>query len=197
VSHHREKLLDITATIPLSTTEETAIAAILGCPPAQLNAKLNEYMTASAKEYLSMIRGQKVFKRGSDMLEYRLFLLIESAFNGQIPDEHKVSSLFQTTLTESRSLIRSVISKYQYQLRTYIDATIRTCLAAADRQNTGDPYSVVINSQNVVDELNRVLADIDGNLASVAKRKGSVSTYEFAPSSYNQLCGRLGVTPKP
>ncbi|WP_300558992.1 hypothetical protein [Limnohabitans sp. Rim8] len=189
--------MDITATIPLSAAEKIEISSILGCQPGQLNAKLNEYMTASTKEYLSMIRGQRVFKRGSDMLEYRLFLLIESAFNGQIPDERTVSSLFQTTLTESRSLIRAVISKYQYQLKTYIDATIRTCLAAADRQNTGDHYSVVINSQNVVDELNKVLADIDGNLASVAKRKGSVSTYELAPSSYNQLCSRLGVTPKP
>ncbi|PZQ00540.1 MAG: hypothetical protein DI587_06945 [Variovorax paradoxus] len=189
--------MNITATIPLSPAEEIEIATILGCQPAHLNAKLNEYMTASANEYLSMIRGQKVFKRGSDILEYRLFLLIESAFNGEIPDERTVSSLFQTTLTESRSLIRAVISKYQYKLRTHIDATIRTCLGAADRQNPGDHYSVVINSQNIVDELNKFLADIDGNLASVAKRKGSVSTYEFAPSSYNQLCGRLGVTPNP
>jgi hypothetical protein len=189
--------LNITTTIQLSPADEAEIAAILGCQPAQLNAKLNEYMTASTKEYLSMIRGQKVFKRGSDMLEYRLFLLIESAFNGEIPNERTVSSLFQTTLTESRSLIRAVTSKYQYQLRTYIDATIRTCLGAAGRQNPGDPYSVVINSQNIVDELNKVLADIDGNLASIAKRKGSVSTYEIAPSSYNQLCGRLNVQPNP
>lgn len=193
----RGKIMQLTTTIQLSTAEEAEIAAILGCPPAQLNAKLDEYLAAAIKEYLSMFRGQKVFKRGSDMLEYRLFLLIETAFGGHIPDERTVSSLFQTSLTESRSLIRSVISKYQYQLKAYIEATLRTALTSASRQNTGDHYAVVINSQNVVDELNKALADIDGNLASVAKRKGSVSTYEIAPSSYNGLCNRLGVQPNP
>lgn len=189
--------MDVTTSLALTAADEAEISAILGCPSAQLRTKLNECAAASMKEYLTMIRGQKVFKRGSDMLEYRLFLLIESAFGGKIPDESTVSSLFQTTITESRALIRAVISKYQYQLRTYIDATISAALGAASRQNNGDPYAVVINSQNVVDELNKVLADIDGNLASVAKRRGSVSTYEIAASSYTRLCARLNVPPNP
>ncbi|WP_217883844.1 hypothetical protein [Halomonas citrativorans] len=110
--------MDLTTTINFTPAEEAEISEILGCSVADLNGKLNSYVSASFKEYLSMVRGQKVFKRGSDMLEYRLFLLIESAFGGTVPDERTVSSLFQTTLTESRSLIRAVISKYQYQLRT-------------------------------------------------------------------------------
>ena len=189
--------MNITTLINLSVAEEAEIAAILGCPVAQLNAKINDLASASVKEYLTMIRGQKVFKRGSDMQEYRLFLLIESAFGGRIPDESTVSSLFQTTVTESRSLIRAVISKYRYQIRSYIDATISASLTAANRPNNTEPYSVVINSQNVVDELNKMLAEIDGNLASVAKRRGSVSTYEIVASSYTRLCTRLGVAANP
>lgn len=189
--------MDVTTSLVLTSSDEAEIAAILGCLPTRLNLKLNEYAAASVKEYLTMIRGQKVLKRGSDMLEYRLFLLIESAFDGKIPDESAVSSLFQTTTTESRVLIRAVISKYQYQLRSHIDATIAAALLSANRTNNSEPYSVVINSQNVVDELNRALADIDGNLASVSKRRGSVSTYEIAASSYTRLCTRLAVTPNP
>lgn len=187
----------ITNTLALSAPDETEIAAILGCPVIDLPNKLNEIASASLKEYLTMIRGQKVFKRGSDMLEYRLFLLIESAFGGEIPNESTVSSLFQTTITESRALIRAVISKYQYQLRPHIDATIKKVLNASNRANPGDAYSVVINNQNVVDELNKELAEIDGNLASVAKRRGSVSTYEIAASSYSKLCAHVGVVPNP
>lgn len=144
-----------------------------------------------------MFRGQKVFKRGSDMLEYRLLLLIETAFNGVIPDERTVSSLFQTTLTESRSLIRSVISKYQYQLRTHVERTLSASLTAASRQNNAQDYTVAINSQNVVDELNKALADIDGSLSPVGKKKGCVSTYEISPSSYNRLCAKFRVQPSP
>ncbi|MBL0578198.1 hypothetical protein JD491_11340 [Aeromonas caviae] len=105
------------------------------------------------------------------MLEYRLLLLIETIFNGTIPDERTVSNLFQTTLTESRSLIRSVITKYQYQLRGHVEETLKISLNSAQRQNNTQDYTVVINSQNIVDELNKALADIDGSLSSVKRRK--------------------------
>jgi len=189
--------VDIAITINLSPAEEAEIAAILGCDIADLNDRLNACSLAATTEYLAMFRGQKTFKRGSDMLEYRLLLLIENTFNGVIPDERVVSSLFQTTLTESRSLIRSVISKYQYQLKAHIERTLCACLEGADRPNNTQHYTVVINSYNVVNELNKALADIDGNLSSVIKRKGSVSTYEIAPASYAQLCAKFAVVPKP
>jgi hypothetical protein len=189
--------MQITTTLTLTAAEEAEISAILGCDVADLNARLNLCLAASIQEYLAMFRGQKVFKRGSDLLEYRLLLLIETAFNGAIPDERTVSSLFQTTLTESRSLIRSVISKYQYQLKSHIERTLSSSLTAARRQDNTQDYTVVINSQNVVDELNKALADIDGNLAPVGKKRGSVSTYEISPSSYNRLCAKFNVQPNP
>lgn len=189
--------MDVTTNINLSAADIDEISNILGCANIDLNAKLNSCASACINEYLSMIRGQKVFKRGSDMLEYRLFLLINTVFDGKIPDESTVSRLFQTTITESRSLIRAVISKYQYQLKDCIDTTIKATLTAATRVAITDPYSVVISSQNLVDELNKLLGEIDGNLASVSKRRGSVSTYEIAASSYNNLCTKLVVTPNP
>lgn len=189
--------MQITTTLTLTAPEEAEISAILGCNVADLNTHLNSCLAASIQEYLAMFRGQKVFKRGSDLLEYRLLLLIETAFNGEIPDERTVSSLFQTTLTESRSLIRSVISKYQYQLKSHIEKTLGASLIAANRQNNTQDYTVVIKSQNVVDELNKALADIDGSLAPVGKKRGSVSTYEISPSSYNHLCTKFTVQPNP
>lgn len=195
--HHEEKILQITTTLNLSSAEETEIAAILGCNVTDLSVRLSSCLGASINEYLTMFRGQKVFKRGSDMLEYRLLLLIETAFNGVIPDERTVSSLFQTTPTESRSLIRAVISKYQYQLRPHVERTLSASLGAANRQNNTQDYTVVINSHNVIDELNKALADIDGSLSPVAKKKGSISTYEISPSSYNRLCAKFGVQPNP
>lgn len=189
--------MQVTTTLTLNAAEEAEISAILGCNVADLNDRLNLCLGASINEYLAMFRGQRVFKRGSDMLEYRLLLLIETAFNGVIPDERIVSSLFQTTLTESRSLIRSVISKYQYQLKSHVERTLSSSLTAANRLNNTQDYTVVINSQNVVNELNKALADIDGSLSPVGKRKGSVSTYEISPSSYNRLCTKFNVQPNP
>ena len=182
-------------TVTLSSPERKELARILGCAEKDLPKKIEPFLRAAAKEYITMFLGQKVYSRGSDMLEYRLFLLVQEAFGNTIPDEQGVSRLFQTTANESRSLIRSVMSKYQYQLKTAIESSLQKLLEAAQHTD-GDPsYTVTINSVNLVDELNRVLAGIDGNLPSVQKKRGSVATYEIEPSSYTRLCERLGVTP--
>lgn len=184
-------------TITLTEAEQNEIATILGCAVADLQTIMTTHARAAVEEYLTMYRGQKVLKRGTDILEYRLFLLIKYTFDGIIPDEQEVCSLFQTTLTESRSLIRAVMSKYQYLLKASIEDTMKQVLVRATRLNEEQDYSVVINSHNMINELNRLLADIDGNLTPVTKKKGSVSTYEIKPASYTQLNTRLNPPQNP
>jgi hypothetical protein len=145
---------------------------------------------------VSMILGQKVFTRGSDLLEYRLLLLIQHAFNGRIPDEQKVCNLFQTTTSGSRSLIRAVMSKYQYQLKAPIEETLKLLIDSAKVAKGNSSLTIAVHSLNLVDELNRKLAEIDSALPAVQKKQGSVSTYELQPSSYEKLCQYFGLTSK-
>lgn len=183
--------MDIQVSISLTPSERRELAQILGCTQQELPAKLAPSLNAAGKEYVTMFLGQKVFSRGSDILEHRLFLLIQDAFDNQIPDEQDVSRLFQTTTNESRSLIRSVMSKYQYQLGDAIGRSLIRVLEAAEHPEPDGHFVLTINSVNLIDELNRVLADIDGSLSPVSKKRGSVSTYEVEPSSYSRLCDRL------
>jgi hypothetical protein len=55
--------------------------------------------------------------------------------------------------------------------------------------------TAIINSENLVDALNRDLASIDGSLPQVAKKKNTVSTYELQNSSYLKLCEHYGIQP--
>ncbi|WP_158898700.1 hypothetical protein [Burkholderia sp. L27(2015)] len=192
--------MEITTTIGFDGTARQDLATILGCADADLEQTLAAYSAAALDEYIAMFRGQKVLKRGSDFLEFRLSLLIAHAFGGVIPDEQRVSNLFQTSATESRSLIRAVMSKYQYQMRSFVDQTLTTLLARAECEEEGGVYYLVIQSQNLVDELNRILASIDGNLPPVARKKGSVATFEINPSSYERLRVKFNlplVAPRP
>ena len=140
-----------------------------------------------------MYRGQKVFRRATDIHEFRLLLLIEETFSGLIPDEHEVTKLFQTTPSESRALIRSVLAKYQYKIKEGILGTVRSTLQRAAQEIQGGDYSVVIKSLNIVGEMNRLLADHDGSLHQVKRKRNSVSTYEIKPSSYNALAQAVGM----
>ena len=188
--------MDLKVTADMTASDERELAAIFGCTQQELASTLKPFAEAAIQEYLAMFRGQKVLKRGSDILEYRLYLMIPHAFGGRLPDEQTISNLFQATLSESRALIRGVVSRYRNSLKSSIDASLKDVVAAADRKNEADNYTVVVKSKNLVDALNVMLSQKDGTLTPIARKKDSVSTYEIRPSSYLELASRFGIKAK-
>jgi hypothetical protein len=185
--------LPITVNLTLSDEEERQLAGILECNVEGLERALEPYARAALQEYVRMFLGQKVFTRGSDILEYRLFLLIREAFNNELPEEQRICDLLQATTTNSRSLIRSVMSKYQYELQEAISSTL--CQTIERAREEGDDRVVTVNSENVIEALNRVVGTIDGSLPPITKKRGSVASYVLKPSCYEQLCLRFGISP--
>lgn len=183
--------MEVTTTIELNDEDQEELTRILDCSKQEISDSLSPYSSAALKEYVSMFLGQKIFRRGSDINEYRLFLLITHVFDNRIPDEQEVCRFFQTSASESRALIRAVMSKFQYQLRGAIDNSIRSSLESAKQEDDNGPYVVTINSQNVVEELNRALASIDGTLQQVKKKRGCVSTFEISPAAYARLAEKF------
>ena len=188
--------MELKADLVLGNEDRTELSRILGCSEDELAIALVPYASAALEELVTMFLGQKVFSRGSDIREYRLYLLIKHAFSSRIPNEQDVCRLFQSTASGSRSLIRAVMSKYQYLLKDAIDDTLRDCLNAVEVSEGNDSVTLAIRNLNLVDELNRELGEIDSSLPPVQKKRGSVSTYELKPSSYNKLCERFGVESK-
>lgn len=179
--------------IQLSEEESEQLASILGCELAALDEVLTRHAKTALQEYVRMFLGQKVFTRGSDIHEYRLSLLIREAFDNEIPDEQAVCNLFQTTASQSRGLIRSVMSKYQYDLHSAIERTLRRELGSAERESDAGDWVLTTNSENVIEALNRRLASIDGSLPQISKQRGSVSSYVIRPSSHACLTDVLGL----
>jgi hypothetical protein len=173
------------------TADEQKQLALIMRNPQDLDAALQPFAQAAFEEYVRMMIGQRVFTRGSDIREYRLFLLIKHAFGHEFPDEQRVCDLFQTTASESRSLLRSVLSKYQYDLQGQVLETLKEIVKGAKKEN-GD-HKIVINSRSIVEALNRMLAAEDGSLPPIEKKPSTVSTYLVKPSSYNRLKQRLGI----
>lgn len=181
--------------IPLNSDEAKQLAGILGVKNNELAKALQPFAVSATEEYARMFLGQRVFTRGRDALEFRLFLLIRGAFGNKIPDEKRVCALFQCSPTQARSLTRAVMAKYQYDLSEAIDATLTETVEQIGRDEQ-DKLSVIINSENLVDALNVTLASIDGSLPQVGKKKGTVSTYDVKESSYQKLCEHYEVSAK-
>jgi len=188
--------MQVTVNLSLSEEDQNELKKILGCSDSELDTSVAPYASAAVEELVTMFLGKKVFNRGSDILEYRLYLMIKHAFSSRIPNEQDVCRLFQTTSSGSRSLIRAVMSKYQYLLKDAIDETLKDCLNSAEVAEGNESVTMAIHNINLVDELNRELAEIDSNLPPVQKKRGSVSTFELKPSAYAKLCERFAVESK-
>jgi len=185
--------MKISFDINLSAPEKTQLATILRCKETELDTALAPFSLAALHEYLDMFFGERAFTRGSDIREYRLLLLIRDGYKGQIPDEQTVSELFQTTAAQSKSLINSVLSKYQYELKTAIDNLMIRAIKAAVISEDETHYTATIVNSVTVDRLNRILVRINGNSLRITKMPGTVSIYQLQPSAYDDLCKHFGI----
>jgi hypothetical protein len=175
------------ARLKLTKAEKEQLTKTLNCTAAELKRELQKFSEAAEEEYVRMILGQRIFTRGQDVREYRLFLMIRHVFGDGLPTEQEISSLFQTTTTQSRSLLRAVMSKYQYELQSSIDMTLRAVLDDAQYDDYSGKRTITIDSESVVEALNRRIASVDGTLPQIVRAKNTVTTYEIAESAYEGL----------
>jgi hypothetical protein len=180
----------------VSDEEKTRLASTLGCDPDQLEDRLSVYGHAAMREYVNGFLGSWTATRAADLQEYRLLSLILDVFGGGIPDEDIVVRHFSITPSQARSLIRSVLSKFPFELSIPLKAALAQVVGSCAQQEENETYEVVINNNTVVEELNRRLALINGRLPQISKKRGSVSVYLVSPASYEALCGDLGVPVK-
>lgn len=158
---------------------------------------------AARTEYVEMMCGRHVYTRGSDIREYRLFLLIVIVFSGSIPSESTVASLFQITQAQSRSLIRSVLSKFGPDLEASVDQTVWRLIDKA--MNDGsfkaksrwdawiermagsldwdmtapseDSLCLVVNNKALIERMNQSIATFNGGLAPVQLERNTLNRY--------------------
>ena len=186
--------MELKFNINIEDSEKDLLKSILHCADENdLNEKLNKLARSSFEEVRKMIIGQKVFTRGRDILEYRLFNLITHFFEGKIPEEQKICDLFQITATESRSFIRSIMSKYQYDLKETISSSLKDQVENVQKDEDQEIYKISIQNLYFKDELNRILGSIDTSLPIIEKERGTISTFIIQPSSYFKLCKVFGI----
>lgn len=174
--------------------EQKRLASILKCNEEDLPTELEPYARAALREYTTLFSGRRVFTQGTDLRVYRLFLLIREVFGNEIPTEQKVSSMFQTTISQSRSLLRSVISRYQYELQEIVEETLKDALSASKQRDTDGNWEVTVSNKSLVERLNEILtAYDDGTIPRVTLKTNSISTYTMTPSAYSCLCNHFHI----
>lgn len=148
---------------------------------------------AAVAEYFEMILGKQIPTRADEVRQRRLFHLIKHYFQGRIPDDTEVASLFQLTENSSRSLIKATLTKFRRDLESEIHATI--CDLLRDAKREGDTYRVVVRSGTIQDEMRRAVSIDAPELPQIYKVRNSAEVYGIPDDTYDVLCRHYGVYP--
>ena len=180
----------------LDHDDRERLQTTLACTSEELDDRLKKFGDAANDEYVTMLLGRRVFTRGQDILEYRLVLLIEHVFDNLLPSVDQVSAIFKTTPTQSRSMLRSALAKYAYELTPATDATVRALLASAKPDHTQTELDerrrdrlLTINNASLVEVINERIRRAGALLPPLVKRGGTSAVYVLGLASYNKLIG--------
>lgn len=187
--------MPIAITLPddlFEATEIEKLKALFGTPTdAAFKAALTKVACAALTEYRDMFLGMGLPSRADEIRQHRLRHLIKRYFQGRLPSEAEVSAMFQLTQSQSRNLIRYVMTRFHSDLESELKNTLSAVVEAAQRD--GEAYQVVIQSDNVLEELNRIIAITAPKCDPVTKTRNMARTYTIAPDSSAALRTYLGL----
>jgi len=149
---------------------------------------------AALSEYKQMLLGMGLPSRADEILQYRLYYLIKHYFKEKMPTEPQVSSMFQLTPQKSRSIIRSVITRFRFDLENEVENTLKTTVSKAKWNEQKEEFHIVIRSYNIVDQLNRIIENEAPDLDPVRKVQVQARTYRISEDSCIVLCRALGIS---
>lgn len=185
--------MKVTFEFDLTDDEQNKLARVLGCDKSRLAEVLKAHGRSALDEYVQMYLGRPSLRLAADSREVRLVALIKHVFDSSIPDEHIVSRMFHLTAAQSRTLLRSVLAKYQLELDDGIQSLYAKTLKGGKQSQDDGSYEVEIRNSAVVDGLNQTLITIDGRLPTIKKKPGTAGVFVIDVASYEKLCEKFGI----
>ena len=82
-------------------------------------------------------------------------------------------------------LIKNVRTRFRYQLESEINNTLKQIVE--DCNLNSDKYETIIQSDNVLEELNRILTQVNPVLEPIKKVRDSSRKYAMSEDTYNAL----------
>lgn len=152
---------------------------------------LQRIAKASLTEYLKMLVEGSMPSRADEAKQDRLLYLIQSYFGQTLPTESQISTIFQLTQSQSKTLLKNTVSRFRNQLDEILQHSMRAVIESAEHAQT--VYLVVISSDVIRDELNMLITQNEPTFKPIIKRKGSAGQFEISEDSHALLCQTLGL----
>lgn len=176
--------------------EETKLRQLLNAnTDPQFKTALSKVVFAALDEYKDMFLGSGLPSRADEIRQFRLYYLIKRYFDGRIPDELEISTMFQVPESKAKSLILNVLARFRYHLEEEITRTLQQIIQGAEHHHTPDDYRVFIGSENMIAELDRIISKAGVRYKTLSKVRNEPNMYAIASDSYALLCQQLHISP--
>ena len=172
----------------LSLADKTLIKECLGLTTViEVDDALTKITKAAFMEYVKMFKEKGLPTRADEVQQERLFFLLLYYFEDTLPSENALSSIFQFTQSQSKTLLRNTKSRYRTKISSFIKKTLLETINSATQMTPVDPYEFVCTSPTTVEELNLIISQKGPTLEPVNKIRGLSSKYSCAIDTYNLL----------
>lgn len=183
--------MDITITLTdeeLTSLDKNLIKECLGLnTDSDLNEGLASLAKASFMEYVKMFKEKGLPTRADEIQQERLFFLLIYYFKNRLPSENELSSIFQLTQSQSKTLLRNTKSRYRTKIFSYINNTLLDILNSATQAKTNDPYQFICTSPTIIEELNLIISQKGPTYEPIQKIRGLASKYSCSIDTYELL----------
>lgn len=172
----------------LSQTDKTLVKDCLGLVnDTQLNDALSKLCKSGLMEYINMFKEKGLPNRADEVKQERLFFLLKFFFKDRLPSENEISSIFQLTPSQSRTLLRNTKSRYRMRINSYIKNTLLSYLNSAILSRDNNMYEFICTSPTIIEEINLIISQKGPELQPIERIKGLASKYICAVDTYNLL----------
>ncbi|MDN7126919.1 hypothetical protein J6J08_05960 [Pseudidiomarina sp. 1APR75-33.1] len=163
------------------------IRKIFNTTDDQLDLVVEKLTRSALDEYLYMLKEGGLPNRADEVKQFRLYFLINNYFIEDFPTEAQVSTLFQLTGSQSKTLIRNTLSRFRHRLDEVIAKTMVTVLRGAERVDEQPEFELVILSEILKDELNMIITQNEPTFRAIKRKPGRSSQYVISEDSYELL----------
>lgn len=174
-----------------SNEDKELIKDCLNITDADFDQQVSKLCKTAFFEYFNMFKEKGIPKRAEDIIQERLFNLLKYYFIDKLPSEREISSIFQLTSSQSKTLINNTKSRYRTKIKTFIANSLKNIVSSATK--VGGIYEIIIQSPNLFDELNQIIMDKKPSYDKVTKKRGTACKYICDEDSYNLLKDELGL----
>jgi hypothetical protein len=165
-------------------TDQRLVMESLGKNEQNIQAALTKLCKAAFMEYMHMLAGKGIPSKSQEVVQERLMLLLDHYYDS-VPTEDELTTVFQLTLPQSKTLVKNFKSKYRTRISAKLTASRKAAVAAA--KEIQGRWCFIGTSSVIIDELNNQIRKQRPDVQPIVKDVDASGKYSCDKDTHNVL----------